>query len=111
VATEETQASLIFIDTAGFDLWESVDEDVADQSKYNDGEAAIVCKHLKSLITAGVPPRQVAIITPYNAQVARLKDRLAKEPINCAEVEIGSGKWPDSCIFMASFFSGWISGP
>lgn len=38
-------------------------------SKANEGEVKIVCRHLSSLILAGVKPEDIAVISPYNLQV------------------------------------------
>jgi DNA polymerase alpha-associated DNA helicase A len=50
-------------------------------------EAALVGMHVKNLVAAGVKPEDVAIITPYNAQVAVLS-QLLKEKY--PEMEFGS---------------------
>ena len=57
---------LVFIDTAGCGLEETVDED---ESKSNAGEAELVVEHLRSLVAAGVPEADIGVITPYNGQV------------------------------------------
>ena len=38
-------------------------------SKANEGEVALVCLHIEELIKAGLDPRDIAVITPYNLQV------------------------------------------
>ena len=40
-----------------------------DGSKANTGEAALVALHVEGLIEAGVPAKDIAIVTPYNLQV------------------------------------------
>jgi len=40
------------------------------ESKSNPGEADVVLKHLLALRTLGVPAADIAVVTPYNAQVA-----------------------------------------
>ncbi len=67
--TEETKFSLILIDTAGCQCVELVDED---GSRYNPSEAQLVETHLGQLVQAGVRVEDIAIITPYNAQVSYL---------------------------------------
>lgn len=42
-------------------------------SKANIAEAGIVLRHVLALLTAGVRPSEVAVVTPYNAQVAVLR--------------------------------------
>lgn len=42
-------------------------------NNYDTGEADLVFHHLKLLLDAGVSPSDVAIIAPYNLQVANDK--------------------------------------
>ncbi|KAI9187725.1 hypothetical protein H9P43_002116 [Blastocladiella emersonii ATCC 22665] len=79
--TDDTHATLVLIDTAGCDLLETRgDADganpLAADSKCNEGEADLVVAHLRALVEAGLPPRDVVVLTPYNAQVALIKDCL-----------------------------------
>jgi ATP-dependent RNA/DNA helicase IGHMBP2 len=64
---ECVQVPLLFVDTAGCHLDESQEE--AGASRENQGEALLVVEHVHKLIDCGVPPSEVAVITPYNAQV------------------------------------------
>ena len=63
-------APLLFIDTAGCDMFESVN---AAGSRYNEEEARIVAHHVQKLLMVGVDPKEVAIISPYNGQVELLR--------------------------------------
>ncbi|MBI4601727.1 MAG: AAA family ATPase, partial [Planctomycetes bacterium] len=74
-ASPDTIAPLVFIDTAGCGFEEAVEPE--GDSKRNDGEAAVVARHLESLFAAGLSPADAAVITPYNAQVDRLRAALA----------------------------------
>ena len=89
--TEETESPLMFIDTTGSDFYESSDSGTGklslDDSKYNQGETDQVIRYLRFLVDLGVPPDEVAIISPYNAQVNLLKLALKEE---FPSVEIGS---------------------
>lgn len=38
-------------------------------SKSNEGEADIVVKHIEALRQSGIKDTDIAVITPYNAQV------------------------------------------
>lgn len=76
--TEDTAEPLIFFDTQGGDFPEKSEEDEAEkkgkvgmmaESKSNEMEAALVKSHVQSLVDAGVKPEDIAVITPYNAQV------------------------------------------
>jgi DNA polymerase alpha-associated DNA helicase A len=77
--TEDTQEPLVFWDTQGGDFPEKVeDESVIGKggkgmslgdSKSNEAEAALVKMHVANLIDAGVKAEDIAVVTPYNAQV------------------------------------------
>lgn len=80
--TEETTEPLVFFDTQGGDFPEKSEEDEAEkkgkvgmmaESKSNEMEAALVKSHVQSLVDAGVKPEDIAVITPYNAQVRSLR--------------------------------------
>jgi len=77
--TEDTNESLIFFDTQGGDFPEKNEEEEVDKkagkgmvgdSKSNEMEAALVRHHVQNLVDAGVQPSDIAVITPYNAQVS-----------------------------------------
>ncbi len=68
---DETALPVLMIDTAGCDLEEELE--VEGDSRSNEGEAGIVVRHVETLIEAGVRPDEIAVITPYNAQVAKLR--------------------------------------
>jgi DNA polymerase alpha-associated DNA helicase A len=80
--TEDTKEPLVFWDTQGGDFPEKLeDEGVIGKggkgmslgdSKSNEAEAALVKMHVGNLIAAGVREEDIAVITPYNAQVRRI---------------------------------------
>ncbi|MFO1054453.1 MAG: IGHMBP2 family helicase [Planctomycetota bacterium] len=72
--TRDTALPFLWIDTAGCGFDESVG--IGDGSKSNEGEADIVCRHVAGLIEAGVGAERIGVITPYNAQVQILRERL-----------------------------------
>lgn len=57
---------LLLIDTTGCDMPELVSSD--EISKANEGEVALTCIHVDSLVRSGLDPREIAVITPYNLQ-------------------------------------------
>ena len=83
--TDETIIPLLFIDTQGSGTIESASDD--EDSKFNEGESELVVKYFKSLIEAGVSSKDIAIITPYNAQVSLLRSKLKTD---FEDLEIGS---------------------
>ncbi|KAL6715486.1 hypothetical protein ACLMJK_006447 [Lecanora helva] len=83
--TDDTREPVIFYDTQGGDFPEaaSSDDSAADgkavskssllvDSKSNPSEAALVRKHVAALTTAGVHAEDIAVVTPYNAQLSFL---------------------------------------
>ena len=88
--SEETSSPLMFLDTTGTDFRESIDASSSqlDESKYNQGEADQVIKYVRFLHNSGVQPEDIAIISPYNAQVNLLKLALKEE---FPKLEIGTG--------------------
>lgn len=82
VDTDDTSEPLVFIDTQGGDFPErNEDEQEAGrkkltksslygESKSNEMEAVLVRQHVRSLVEAGVKPEDIAVVTPYNAQVS-----------------------------------------
>ena len=70
----DTEVPFLFIDTAGYDATEAVDEH--QESRWNVGEGRLVRAHVRQLLAAGVAPGEIAVITPYNAQVDHLRRTL-----------------------------------
>ena len=79
--TEDTREPLVFYDTQGGDFPERAEDETADHSrksalmsdsKSNEMEAALVKMHVQSLVDAGVLPEDIAVVTPYNAQLSLL---------------------------------------
>ncbi|KAK0656682.1 P-loop containing nucleoside triphosphate hydrolase protein [Cercophora newfieldiana] len=85
-STEDTTEPLVFIDTQGGYFPERNEEDADNdkdskgrvrrslhgESKSNAMEAALVRQHVRALVEAGVRPDDIAVVTPYNAQLAIL---------------------------------------
>lgn len=106
--TDDTKKSLVFIDTQGGDFPEqaadndpSVKGGLLSESKCNELEASIAVRHAQGLIDAGVRPEDIAIVTPYNAQVALLANSLKEK---YPGIEIGSvdgfqGREKEAIIF------------
>jgi len=75
---------VIFVDTAGrFPERQRH----GSTSYYNEGEARIVFAILKRLLLLGLQPQDVGVISPYDDQVAHIRERLADEGIP-DEVEV-----------------------
>lgn len=86
--TDDTREPLVFWDTQGGDFPEKVDVENRDDkhssskgalmsdSKSNDMEAALVRLHVRNLVEAGVLADDIAVVTPYNGQLALLAQDL-----------------------------------
>lgn len=112
--TDDTKEPLVFYDTQGGDFPEATSSNSDDptttdgnnnnnnsksttttktsllnDSKSNPAEALLVRHHVRQLIAAGVRPEDVAVVTPYNAQLAYLAHDLGlKDPF--PGLELGS---------------------
>ncbi|EPE04855.1 dna helicase [Ophiostoma piceae UAMH 11346] len=93
---DETREPLVFIDTQGGEFREGV-EDVPDaptkksllgDSKCNPMEVLLVKAHVQALIQSGLRASDIAVITPYNAQLALLAAELPQSEF--AGIELGS---------------------
>lgn len=73
-----TESPVRFIDTAGASYDEEREEDT--ESRFNRQEATLAVKKVRGLLDAGVKPYQVAVITPYRAQVRLLCNLLSDVP-------------------------------
>ncbi len=79
----ETRDPIVFIDTAGKGFEEYLEE--GSQSRYNPEEASLVLVQLRKALECGVPPKEIAVISPYSAQV-----RLLTSQSPDADIEIDS---------------------
>ena len=87
--TDDTTTPLVFYDTQGGDFPETIPPATKDassspsaappkstplhsDSKSNPNEARLVLKHIRALTAAGVLETDIAVITPYTAQLALL---------------------------------------
>ena len=79
--TDDTNVPLVYYDTQGGDFPEKAEDEEAGktagkgamlgESKSNELEAALVKLHVSRLVDAGIKPEDIAVVTPYNAQVGR----------------------------------------
>lgn len=87
--TDDTQEPLVFWDTQGGDFPEQAEDadTLLGDSKSNEMEAMVVARHVDNLIDAGLRPESIAVITPYNGQLALLS-RMLREKY--PGIELGS---------------------
>lgn len=91
---DDTREPIVFIDTQGGDYFESVDDEPSakrlTESKSNLHEVALVVQHVESLLSSGLPAAEIAVVTPYSAQVAAIRSALTEAAISTDEIEIGT---------------------
>lgn len=85
-ATDDTKEPLVFYDTQGGDFPEKPEDEeelgkkakrsLTAESRSNEMEGAVVISHVRKLTAAGVKNEDIAVITPYNAQLALLSASL-----------------------------------
>ncbi|KAI1613162.1 P-loop containing nucleoside triphosphate hydrolase protein [Exophiala viscosa] len=94
--TDDTVEPLVFFDTQGGDFPERTEDDSGGQikasvllgdSKSNEMEAAVVAMHVRNLTEAGVRDEDIAVVTPYNAQLSVLSTMLREK---YPKLELGS---------------------
>ncbi|CAK7215845.1 hypothetical protein SCUCBS95973_002619 [Sporothrix curviconia] len=97
---DETREPLVFIDTQGGEFPETVEDNVSEgdremtkgkllgDSKCNAMEALLVRQHVRTLVRdGGLRAADIAVVTPYNAQLALLSGPLKAE---FPGIELGS---------------------
>lgn len=87
-SSENTDVPLVMIDTSDTGVGHEVtDDDQEEQSKANELEVELAVSHVRALLEDGLQESQIGVITPYAAQVARLKRDIRE---NWPGIEIGT---------------------
>lgn len=86
----ETKEPLLFIDTAGKGFEEKLEE--GSESRYNVEEAELLLSQLNKMLELGVPPAQIAVISPYSAQVRFLASQTPHPDIEIDSVDGFQGR-------------------
>lgn len=97
-STDDTSTPLVFIDTQGDAFPESADDHAGVESRLNVGEAGIVAQHVQALWEAGVAADAMAVITPYNAQVAQLRSMLEDPALEIGSVDGFQGREKEAVV-------------
>ncbi|WVQ77797.1 hypothetical protein IAR50_007487 [Cryptococcus sp. DSM 104548] len=93
---DDLEPTVVFFDTADCEFYERTEGDddksvktkaIGEGSKSNANEAEIVAKWARKLVGYGVPPVEIGIVTPYQAQVSLIASMLHEE---YPEMTIGS---------------------
>ena len=96
IANDLTGTPVHFIDTAGASYDEEVEPD--GDSRLNPSEALLVIQQVQTLLTAGLSPTDIAVITPYSAQVRFLRERLKQPEIEIDSVDGFQGREKEAVI-------------
>ncbi|MFZ5468025.1 MAG: AAA domain-containing protein [Myxococcota bacterium] len=87
---------LLFLDTAGKGF--SDETDAPTKSFRNEGEARLLAARAKELLDAGLSPRELAVIAPYRAQVALLRELIAHDELEIDTVDAFQGREKDAVL-------------
>ena len=91
-----TQTSLQFYDTAGSHCEEQGESEGS--SHENPGEADFVVWQVNELLSAGVLPTEIAVITPYSAQVRRIRGLIPDTAIEVDSVDGFQGREKEAIV-------------
>ena len=91
-----TDYPIHFIDTAGASYDEEQEPD--GDSKLNPLEAELVIKKVHELLECGLAPEQIAIISPYSAQVKLLREKLRHMDVEIDSVDGFQGREKEAVI-------------
>lgn len=88
---------VLFLDTAGKGFEES--KAPGTESLRNEGEADLVVARARELLANGLAPEELAVITPYRAQAALIRERLADvEAVEVDTVDAFQGREKDAVL-------------
>jgi hypothetical protein len=90
------QSPVEFFDTAGAGYDEELEPD--GESRLNRQEAELVIRLVRQLLECGLPARDVAVITPYAAQVRHLRERLAAPGLEIDSVDGFQGREKEAIV-------------
>jgi superfamily I DNA and/or RNA helicase len=94
--TDLTRSAVHFIDTAGAGYDEALEPD--GESRLNPQEAALVAQKVAAFLEAGVSPADMAVITPYAAQVRLLRELLPQPGLEIDSVDGFQGREKEAVI-------------
>jgi predicted DNA helicase len=95
-STHLTETALHFIDTAGASYDEKIESD--GESRFNPLEADLVAQKVKDLLDTGLAAQEIAVISPYSAQVRLLRERLKQTGIEIDTVDGFQGRESEAVI-------------
>lgn len=91
-----TQTALEFVDTAGAGYAEELEPE--GESRLNPQEADLAVRFVHDLLAAGLPPEDLAVITPYAAQARRIEAELSIEGLEVDTVDGFQGREKEAIV-------------
>jgi superfamily I DNA and/or RNA helicase len=91
-----TADPVAFVDTAGADWTEELEPN--GESKRNPKEGAFVLRKVRELQTAGLSPRDIAVIAPYAAQVRWLREQWDADDLEIDTVDGFQGREKEAVV-------------
>ena len=95
-ASRITEWPLEFIDTAGAGYDEELEPD--GESRMNRQEAELVARKVRELVDAGLAARDIAVISPYGAQVRLLREQLDVPGLEIDSVDGFQGREKEAVV-------------
>ncbi len=95
-ATPLASEPVTFIDTAGAGWDEELEPD--GESRCNPKEALLILDQVRQLQAAGLSPREMAVITPYAAQVRWLRQRWESDDLEIDSVDGFQGREKEAVL-------------
>ncbi|CEP12707.1 hypothetical protein [Parasitella parasitica] len=87
-SSENTDVPLVMMDTSDTGLGHEITDDAQEeQSKANELEVELALTHIRALLRDGLQEDQIGVITPYAAQVSKLKRDIRE---HWPRIEIGT---------------------
>ena len=95
-ASRLTEWPVEFIDTAGASYDEELEPD--GESRRNPKEAEVIARKVRELLDAGIAARDIAVITPYGAQVRLLREMLEVPGLEIDTVDGFQGREKEAVV-------------
>ncbi len=92
----ESEEVFLYLDTAGRGFEEKLEP--GSESRYNCEEAELVLKHVKRLFELGLRPEEMAVISPYSAQVRLLASLMPHPDIEVDSVDGFQGREKEAVV-------------
>ena len=91
-----TELPVEFIDTAGAGYDEELEPD--GESRRNPQEAELTIRKVRALLDGGLEPREIAVISPYSAQVRLLRELLSVPGLEIDSVDGFQGREKEAIV-------------